>query len=749
MADRKISQMTPAAAEDVTDQHQFVVADIAATDYDLGNRSLTVLQAKRTFAMGASALATADDLDGLQVQIDAMTSGVLIVGAWDAGTGAFPATRPGGAPIEAGDAWIVTGSGTVDGVDFEVADRLVALVDGGGAAYAGNWVRSPRVADLRHDFAGRAAFEAAVIPAEILTVNVQHLWMVLRYVRDPAGGTESGDGSRWRLIDGADYPTVAALVTDTYPYDTGDRVSAAGHLYDVVAADPDVTSAGGVLFRVMPAMDGRFYVDAFNPPDFGVDATAVIQRAISRGPIVLGPRRYQVNNIQPVGGMQIYGNDPAYLENRCGLVCTTLNGNIFYDATAAAIHNVVMEDFYWDATQKGVTFYNSTSTTKYTGTFRIKRCISSNLFALLFRCCPIYWLIDECDFGHYGARHGNTQEFRIFEAWSTATTNPINLNVVRNTKHYYCAPGATYTASYTMRSGSSWLFENSTAERFEGPIVDARGFADLRWEGGWIEWINAPSLFLHSNDAAAPQNIGGPIVLRGLRIYFGDATTQQLVSNSGGLLTVEDITATGVANQVRAGANPNQVISKGNFRGFGTRFLDGVGPRQAVFVPKFSPWGNGILPARISYSTSGGPNPTISGVVSDLSGANTSRISLGDREQAYIVQVPLALLRGLETQYAQLALVGYFETAAAGAATACYWLNTASPSWNNITAQGDAYTNISGANLGISRCPIYIPAGITSLHIGFTATGADVGKWFRIEGLHLVGDSYPEVPFFV
>ena len=597
-------------------------------------------------------------------------------------------------------------------------------------------------------YASKALFLAADIGADVGVVSVVLDGTPVRYVREATGATVHPDGSRWRVVDIPDYRALSALLNSSYAFDVGDRVTVGNWAYTVVASDADVTTVGGALLRVQPDGNGRFPVDAFNPPEFGTDATSVIQKAISRGPILLGPRRYQVNNLQPVSDMQIYGENHSYTRGRCGLVCTTEGGNIFLDETSAAIHNVRMEDFYADATVPGVVFYNSTSTTKYSGTFRILRVETSNLFTVLFRCCPIYWIVEKCGLGFYGSRFGGTQEFRIFEAWSTSGGNPVNFNVIRDTKHYRCAPGATRTAAYTLRHGSSWTFEDCTAEFFECPIADCRSFADIKWLNGWIEWINATNAFRHSMDNTAPSSLTGPFVIKGTRFYFGSAVMTALVANGGGLLTVEDIFCSGTVGQMAAGTAPGQISRLLNCHGVGSKFAKGVQHRGALFVGRVSPWRNGIVPSAISYTIAGGPTPTINGVVSALTGENTSRISLGDRQQVYHVPIPADILPTLYGRYLQVALVARFESAPAGPANACYWANVA-PSYDNITGQSDANMNITGPGLGIARCPVYVPAGATSLHIGFTVSGADVGKWLRIEGLHLLPDSAPEFPFFV
>lgn len=84
----------------------------------------------------------ADNDEALSSKIDGSVAAGVLVGDWDAGSGAFPTTRPNGDPIKRGDIWRVTGSGTVDDQDFDVGDYLQAVQDGGGVTFAGNWVRA-------------------------------------------------------------------------------------------------------------------------------------------------------------------------------------------------------------------------------------------------------------------------------------------------------------------------------------------------------------------------------------------------------------------------------------------------------------------------------------------------------------------------------------------------------------------------------------------------------------------------------
>lgn len=64
------------------------------------------------------------------------SGGINLVGTWDASAGTFPVTS------DAGDLFVVTTGGTVDGVSFTANDRLLALVDNPSTTtYSNNWLK--------------------------------------------------------------------------------------------------------------------------------------------------------------------------------------------------------------------------------------------------------------------------------------------------------------------------------------------------------------------------------------------------------------------------------------------------------------------------------------------------------------------------------------------------------------------------------------------------------------------------------
>jgi len=81
-----------------------------------------------------------------------LVSVVVLKGEWDASGGTFP----GGSGVTAGDSWIVTAAGLVDGVDFNIGDRLIALIaEPSTSAYASNWFHADYT-DKVSSVAGRA-----------------------------------------------------------------------------------------------------------------------------------------------------------------------------------------------------------------------------------------------------------------------------------------------------------------------------------------------------------------------------------------------------------------------------------------------------------------------------------------------------------------------------------------------------------------------------------------------------------------
>lgn len=76
------------------------------------------------------------DLDAIETRVNSLDAAVILRGTWDASAGTFP----GGGTAQAGDSYIVSVGGTVNGQVFVANDRILAIVDNASTAtYAANW----------------------------------------------------------------------------------------------------------------------------------------------------------------------------------------------------------------------------------------------------------------------------------------------------------------------------------------------------------------------------------------------------------------------------------------------------------------------------------------------------------------------------------------------------------------------------------------------------------------------------------
>lgn len=84
------------------------------------------------------------DLDVLQSEVDALGSGLVYKGTWDASSGSFPSSS------DTGFLYIVSVAGTVDGVSFDLGDSLAAITDSASTTtFAGNWSKFESVSDVQ------------------------------------------------------------------------------------------------------------------------------------------------------------------------------------------------------------------------------------------------------------------------------------------------------------------------------------------------------------------------------------------------------------------------------------------------------------------------------------------------------------------------------------------------------------------------------------------------------------------------
>jgi len=91
------------------------------------------------------------DLDDIEIRVNNLDAAVVLKGGWDASAGTFP----GAGIAQAGFSYQVMVAGTVNGIDFSINDRIIALVDNASTAvYATNWLKAD-YSDLVASFNGR------------------------------------------------------------------------------------------------------------------------------------------------------------------------------------------------------------------------------------------------------------------------------------------------------------------------------------------------------------------------------------------------------------------------------------------------------------------------------------------------------------------------------------------------------------------------------------------------------------------
>lgn len=123
---------------------------LSLTDQEINFQAATNAQpgyatAAQITAVEASAAKTslitvteATNLDTMRARVNDLDAAVVLRGAWDASAGTFP----GGGTAQAGDSWIVSVGGTVNGIVFVAYDRIVAIIDNASTSlYVTNWLK--------------------------------------------------------------------------------------------------------------------------------------------------------------------------------------------------------------------------------------------------------------------------------------------------------------------------------------------------------------------------------------------------------------------------------------------------------------------------------------------------------------------------------------------------------------------------------------------------------------------------------
>jgi len=153
------------------------------------------------------------DLDAIETRVNSLDASVVLKGTWDASGVTFPTS------IKAGESWICSVPGTVDGVSFELNDRIIALVDGASAGtYITQWYKVEYTADVI-SVAGRIG---AVVLTEadisdlqpyLVAADVNDLEAVTVGLTAFAGG---GQGSATPVYEGINIADIVATAGDSF-----------------------------------------------------------------------------------------------------------------------------------------------------------------------------------------------------------------------------------------------------------------------------------------------------------------------------------------------------------------------------------------------------------------------------------------------------------------------------------------------------------------------------------------------------
>ncbi|MDO6523274.1 SGNH/GDSL hydrolase family protein [Shimia thalassica] len=125
------------ATQDLDESLVSVAKSGDSDDLTEGAAKLLLTPAERT-KVGHLTVTGATDLDDIRARVADLDAAVVLRGEWDASSGVFP----NGGAAQAGAAWIITTAGAIDGVEFEIDDRVLAITDNASeTVYADNWLK--------------------------------------------------------------------------------------------------------------------------------------------------------------------------------------------------------------------------------------------------------------------------------------------------------------------------------------------------------------------------------------------------------------------------------------------------------------------------------------------------------------------------------------------------------------------------------------------------------------------------------
>lgn len=131
--------LTMLAGKLAIDQNLADLSDKSLARTNLGIYSTTDVDSALALKANTADVYTKAETDSvIDTAVGSIGAIVVNKGSWDASVGTFP----GGGSAKNGWAYVVTVSGTVNGIDFNVGDRCLALVDNASTTiYVNNWLK--------------------------------------------------------------------------------------------------------------------------------------------------------------------------------------------------------------------------------------------------------------------------------------------------------------------------------------------------------------------------------------------------------------------------------------------------------------------------------------------------------------------------------------------------------------------------------------------------------------------------------
>lgn len=227
--------------------------------------------------IGYLAVTGAVDLDAVNARVNDLDAAVVLRGSWDASSGSFP----GGGSAQAGDSYIVSVGGTVDGVAFSATDRVIAIADNASTAtYTANWLKAD-YSDIVTAVVGQTG---NVTAAQILAALLGEDGAGSGLDADKLDGNEAAafaTAAQGALADSAVQPA-RSISTDAPLAGGGDLSGNRTLSLSVSALTEETSPASSDLLLVQRASDSAYRKVKFSnlPAGGGGSDTAGIERDI-------------------------------------------------------------------------------------------------------------------------------------------------------------------------------------------------------------------------------------------------------------------------------------------------------------------------------------------------------------------------------------------------------------------------------------------------------------------------------------